>query len=56
MEMPTYERRFYLSLFTDEVAKRNESSSNSSTSNGTKKTLSGEALKSRLRKNEIPNQ
>jgi hypothetical protein len=62
LAMPTYERRFFLTTFINENEKRKEQMEESqgnatSGGRGTRTTkVSGEALKSRLRSGEIPNQ
>lgn len=60
LSMPTYERRFFLYSFINENEKRQEQMENQSQTSGGKGTrttkVSGEALKSRLRSGEIPNQ
>lgn len=62
LSMPTYERRFFLTTFINENEKRKEhmeEQQNNMTSGGkgTRTTkISGEALKSRLKSGEIPNQ
>jgi len=59
MNMPVYERRFFLGLLTKEFEKReeetNESSNTISSSKGSRKTrISGDALKSKIKNGEIP--
>ena len=60
--MPTYERRFFLTTFINEKEKQKEhmeeqKNNVSSGGKGTRTTkISGEALKSRLKSGEIPNQ
>jgi hypothetical protein len=60
--MPTYERRFFLSLLTKELREKQEYSENISKNNQNKNakgsrnsTISGDALKSRIRNGDIPN-
>lgn len=55
---PTYERRFYLDTLVKENEKRKEAVSNSKYSNGKgsrNKTIGGDALKSKLKTGQIPN-
>lgn len=60
--MPVYERRFYIEMFKEEMdtqKERMEDMRKNSTSGGKgtrSKTVSGEALKSQMRNNQIPNQ
>lgn len=62
MSMPTYERRFYIDMFKGEMEQQKErmdeiKKNRSSGGKGTRsKTISGEALKSQMRNNQIPNQ
>lgn len=51
--MPTYERRFYINLFKDEMEQVNEQ--RSSNSSGSKR-ISGEQLKNSIKKGQIPSQ
>ncbi len=60
--MPTYERRFFLSLLTKELREKQEYNENISKNNQNKNakgsrnsTISGDALKSRIRNGDIPN-
>jgi hypothetical protein len=60
--MPTYERRFFLSLLTKELREKQEYSENISKNNQNKNskgsrnsTISGDALKSRIKNGDIPN-
>lgn len=53
MEMPTYERRFYINLFKDEMDQVNEQRSNNSSGS---KRISGEQLKNSIKKGQIPSQ
>jgi hypothetical protein len=60
--MPTYERRFFLSLLTKELREKQEYSETISKNNQNKNakgsrnsTISGDALKSRIRNGDIPN-
>lgn len=60
--MPTYERRFFLSRFTKDIAHRNEEYETSqeniqqaSGSNGNRtKKVSGEALKAQIKSGNLP--
>lgn len=60
--MPTYERRFYLSLLTKDKEReqeqyeqmKNKSSSGNGKGNRTTK-VSGQALKNKIKSGEIPN-
>jgi len=62
MSMPVYERRFYIEMFKDEMEmqkERMDDARKNATSGGKgtrSKTVSGEALKSQMRNNQIPNQ
>ena len=62
MSMPVYERRFYIDMFKNEMEDHNEKMSEAkknrtSGGKGTRsKTVSGEALKTQMRNNKIPNQ
>jgi len=60
--MPTFERRFYIQMYKEEMeeqqekmeeAKKNRSSGGKGTRS---RTISGEALKSRMKNNQIPQQ
>lgn len=56
MQMPTFERRKYLELFGQEIERKKElmdgARTNSSSGRG-RKTISGDALKSKMRNGEI---
>ena len=59
--MPTYERRYFLSLKSKQLKEREEkyeemkSNSSSSGKSGTKKTkISGDALKAKMKNGDIP--
>ena len=59
--MPTYERRFYLTLLINENNKRSEAveenNQSVSTGKGTRSTrVSGNTLKNQLKSGKIPNQ
>lgn len=60
MNMPTFERRFYIQMFKEEMEERQEKmeemrKNKSSGGKGSRSsTISGEALKSKMRNNEIP--
>ena len=63
LAMPTYERRFFLSMLTKEAREREEETermreeirNRSNGSKGTKTTrISGEALKTKMKNGEIP--
>lgn len=59
MSMPTYERRFFLGLLTRDVKNRQEryeeQKTQTQTSKGTRKTrVSGEALKTKIKKGNLP--
>ena len=60
MKMPTYERRLYIELYKSELEERKErleeaQNNRSSGVKGTRtKTISGQALKSKMKNNEIP--
>jgi len=59
LSMPTYERRFFLSLLTKDIREReekmNENRKKTNNSKGSRSTtISGEALKSRMRNGDIP--
>jgi hypothetical protein len=60
MTMPTYERRFYIDMFKNEMEMRKEhieEAKNNAKSGGKgsrSSKVSGEALKSRLKNNQIP--
>jgi len=61
MSMPTYERRFYLTLLINENNKRSEAveenNQSVSTGKGTRSTrVSGNTLKNQLKSGKIPNQ
>lgn len=60
--MPVYERRFYIDMFKSEMeaqkeqyeeAKKNRTSGGKGTRS---KTISGDALKMKMKNNQIPNQ
>lgn len=57
--MPTYERRYFLSLLTKDLHERKEhadSIKNTKSSKGNRSnTISGDALKSKIKSGEIPN-
>jgi hypothetical protein len=60
--MPTYERRFFLSLLTKDIKEREErmeemkQNNKNNNAKGSRSTrVSGEALKSKLKSGEIPN-
>ena len=53
MNMPTYERRFYLDCFKEEMDAVNDKSSRNSKSG---KSISGEQLKNSIKSGQIPNQ
>jgi hypothetical protein len=61
MVMPTYERRFYIDMFKSDMDKEQDrydeaKKNNSSGGKGTRsKTVSGNALKSQMLNNQIPN-
>ena len=58
LSTPTYERRFYLDTLIKENEKRKEAQSSSTYSNGKgsrAKSIGGDALKSKLKSGEIPN-
>jgi hypothetical protein len=60
LAMPTYERRFFLSLLTKQLMEKQEYVENIKKSNKNEKgsrssTISGDALKSRIRNGDIPN-
>jgi len=58
LSTPTYERRFYLDTLVKENEKRKEANGNSKYSNGKgsrNKTIGADALKSKLKTGEIPN-
>lgn len=46
--MPTYERRFYIEKFKNEMEKKRENISNMSNNSKGKKTISGDALKTKM--------
>lgn len=56
--MPTWERRFYMNIHMENVEKQNESRANQQKSVGGKgsrsTSISGSALKSKLKNNQIP--
>lgn len=61
MNMPTYERRFYIQMFKEEMEEKQEKmeemkkKNKTSGGKGTRtSSISGEALKSKMRNNEIP--
>lgn len=63
LSMPTYERRFFLSLLTKEANERKEevermkeeTKTRNSSSKGNRKTrVSGDVLKSKMKNGEIP--
>lgn len=61
MNMPTYERKFFIGLLMKKQEKRQEeidnlkSKASSSSSKGTKKSrISGDALKTKMKNGEIP--
>ena len=60
--MPTYERRFYIQTFREEMEEQKEryeemQKNRSSGGKGNRSsTISGEALKSRMKNGQIPNQ
>jgi len=63
LAMPTYERRFFLSLLTKEAREREEEAdrmreeikSRNSNSKGSRNTrISGDALKTKMKNGEIP--
>ena len=62
MSMPVYERRFFIEMFREEMETQKErmdeaSKNRSSGGKGTRsKTISGDALKTQMRNNKIPNQ
>ena len=61
LSMPVYERKFYLTTFIQENEKKREQvenqQMNSKNSKGTRTTkVSGEQLKTKLKRGEIPNQ
>jgi hypothetical protein len=51
LKMPTYERRYFLSLFKKQI---DNSESTTQTSSGKSKTITGEALKDQLKNGKIP--
>ncbi len=55
MLMPTYERRFYIQLYKEELDKETERLENAKSNSNVKgsRTVSGEALKAKMRNNEI---
>jgi len=58
--MPTYERRFFLSLLTKQLKEQHEYTENVKKSNKNEKgsrssTVSGDALKARIKNGDIPN-
>lgn len=60
--MPTYERRFFLSLLTKDIQEKNErmeemkQKNKNNNAKGSRSTrVSGEALKSKIKSGEIPN-
>ena len=56
LKLPVYERRFYLSLLMRQAKKRDEQSEQNKNNKGGKTTrISGEALKTKLKSGEIPN-
>ena len=55
-KMPTYERRFYLNMYIDEMNDRREAQDAQVNNSKGKKSISGESLKNNLRNNTIPNQ
>ena len=61
LAMPTYERRFFLSLLTKELREQEEKmeemknqNSNKNAKGNRSTTISGEALKSRFKTGDIP--
>lgn len=62
MRMPTFERRFYIQMYREEMEKQEEElkeikNNKKSGGKGTRSsTISGEALKSRMKNNQIPQQ
>lgn len=62
MDMPVYERRFYIEMFKDEMDQQKErmdemKKQKSSGGKGTRtKTISGDALKTQMRNKQIPPQ
>ena len=59
LNLPIYERRYYLSLLTKQARQREEQyeemKNKSSGKSGRTTKISGEALKSKLKSGEIPN-
>jgi len=51
--MPTYERRFFLNLYVEEMNSKNEAQESRTNNSKGKKTISGEALKNDIRDNKI---
>ena len=60
LEMPTYERRYFLGLLTKQAREREEeyedrkNKTNSSSKGKRTTTVSGDALKSRIKSGDIP--
>jgi hypothetical protein len=62
MRMPTFERRFYIQTYKEEMEEKKEkmeeqAKNSSSGGKGSRsRTVSGEALKSQIKNNKIPQQ
>lgn len=58
MTMPTWERRFYMNIHSENVEKQNEARNSQQKTNGGKgtrsKSISGNALKHQMKNNKIP--
>jgi hypothetical protein len=55
LKLPVYERRFYLSLLMRQAKKREEQQEQNKNKGGKTTRISGEALKTKLKSGEIPN-
>lgn len=56
MKMPTWERRYYINLHSNNIEEEAEKQENLKTNKNGKTSISGDNLKQKLKTNQIPNQ